>query len=563
MKQAVLYDALAAAFVAEGVDTQFILMGDGNMHWTTALSKQPGIATVHLRHEHCTVAAAMSYFVAKGKLAVASVTCGPGLTQLMTALPAAVRARIPVVVFAGETPINAKFYNQVIDHAPLITATGAHYIAAHSMPRMLDHVREAFHIARLERRPVVLGVPYDMQKLPFTASTPYIPSTKFIPEGGRPHPDPARVQDLVEHLKTAKRPVLIGGRGAMRSGATAAIEALADRCGAALANTLPARGLFDHHPYSLGVSGGYASNLCREVMGQADLVVSFGASMSYYTVDGGTLFPQAFVAQIDEAPRGLKDGMSAANLYVTADAKVTAEILLAAVDKELGSSRSTAASIRTNQLAHRIATDVPDDMPFEIAPDVLDPRAVIRSLDGIIPKDWDVVSGSGHQSYFNSQMRGRPAENFVAIREFGAIGNGLAYAIGVAAARGRGRESKVVLIDGDGGFLMHIQELETLKRHGFRVLVCVLNDGAYGAEIHKFRADGIDDSGAIFGRPPFESIARGFGLRGAAVRNLDMLPELFAAFETQGEAEIWNIQISDQVTAPSMRKTIQRGHGKM
>lgn len=563
MKQAVLYDALAAAFVAEGVDTQFILMGDGNMHWTTALSKQPGIVTVHLRHEHCTVAAAMSYFVAKGKLAVASVTCGPGLTQLMTALPAAVRARIPVVVFAGETPINAKFYNQVIDHAPLITATGAHYIAAHSMPRMLDHVREAFHIARLERRPVVLGVPYDMQKLPFTASTPYIASTKFIPEGGRPHPDPARVQDLVERLKTAKRPVLIGGRGAMRSGATAAIEALADRCGAALANTLPARGLFDHHPYSLGVSGGYASNLCREVMGQADLVVSFGASMSYYTVDGGTLFPQAFVAQIDEAPRGLKDGMSAANLYVTADAKVTAEILLAAVDKELGSSRSTAASIRTNQLAHRIATDVPDDMPFEIAPDVLDPRAVIRSLDGIIPKDWDVVSGSGHQSYFNSQMRGRPAENFVAIREFGAIGNGLAYAIGVAAARGRGRESKVVLIDGDGGFLMHIQELETLKRHGFRVLVCVLNDGAYGAEIHKFRADGIDDSGAIFGRPPFESIARGFGLRGSEVRNLDMLPELFAAFETQGEAEIWNIQISDQVTAPSMRKTIQRGHGKM
>lgn len=563
MKQPVLYDALAAAFVAEGVDTQFILMGDGNMHWTTALSKMPGVTTISLRHEHCTVAAAMSYFVATGKIAAASVTCGPGLTQLMTALPAAVRARTPVVVFAGETPINAKFYNQVIDQAPLVTATGAHYITAHSVPRMLDHVREAFHIARIERRPVVIGVPYDMQKLPYTPAAPYVPSTEFMPQGGRPHPDPAHVAMLVERMRAAKRPVVIAGRGALRSGAKAAIEALADRLGAALGNTLPARGLFDHNPYSLGVVGGYASNVCREVMSSADLVIAFGASMSYYTVSGGDLFPQSYVAQIDEAPRGLKDGMRAASLYITADAKVTAEQLLKSLDGALGAGRPTAAAIRTNELAHRIATEAADDMAFEIEPGVVDPRAAIKALDGVIPKDWDVISGSGHQSYFNSQMRGRPAEKFVAIREFGAIGNGLAYAIGVAAARGEGRKGKVVLIDGDGGFLMHIQELETLKREGLRVLVCVLNDGAYGAEIHKFRADGIDDSGAIFGRPPFESIAQGFGLRGAEVTNVADFARLFAAFEAQGESEIWNIQISDQVTAPSMRKTIQRGHGKM
>ena len=135
--------------------------------------------------------------------------------------------------------------------------------------------------------------------------------------------------------------------------------------------------------------------------------------------------------------------------------------------------------------------------------------------------------------------------------------------MGVAAARRLGRDSQVVLIEGDGSLLMHIQELETLKRHGLRILICVLNDGAYGAEIHKMRADGIDNSGAIFGRPPFESIARGFGLRGAEVRDLDAVPKLFADFARQGETEVWNIQISDQVTAPSMRKTIARGHGVM
>ena len=71
-----LYEALAEAFLAEGVDTQFVLMGDGNMHWSTAFAKLPGVHTVHVRHEHVTVAAATAYNVATNKVAVASVTCG-------------------------------------------------------------------------------------------------------------------------------------------------------------------------------------------------------------------------------------------------------------------------------------------------------------------------------------------------------------------------------------------------------------------------------------------------------------------------------------------------------
>jgi thiamine pyrophosphate-dependent acetolactate synthase large subunit-like protein len=183
-----LYEALAEAFLAEGVDTQFVLMGDGNMHWSSAFAKLPGVHTVHVRHEHCTVAAATAYNVATGKVAVASVTCGPGVTQLMTALPAAVRARLPMVVFAGESPINAKFYNQYIDQASLVTATGAHYVAAHSVPRMMDYVREAFHIAKYERRPVVLGIPYDLQKVEHMANQPYETSAMYQPKVGRPIP---------------------------------------------------------------------------------------------------------------------------------------------------------------------------------------------------------------------------------------------------------------------------------------------------------------------------------------------------------------------------------------
>ncbi len=105
-------------------------------------------------------------------------------------------------------------------------------------------------------------------------------------------------------------------------------------------------------------------------------------------------------------------------------------------------------------------------------------------------------------------MRGRPAERYTTIREFGAVGNGLCYALGVAAARRQGRDGKIVLFEGNGGFLFHIQELETLKRQGFRILMCVMNDGGYGSEFHKLRADGVDDRWALFGRPAFEKIAQ-------------------------------------------------------
>src|SRR5471032_526441 len=232
-----LYEAIAEAFLAEGVDTQFVLMGDGNMYWSTAFAKLPGVETVHVRHEHATVAAATAYNVATNKVAVASVTCGPGVTQLMTALPAAVRARLPMVVFAGESPINAKFYNQAIDQAPLVTATGARYIAAHSLPRMMDYVREAFHVAKHERQPVVLGIPYDLQKVEHMSNVPYETSAMYEPKVGRMHPDPELGGEGGAGVAAGKGGVVRGGPGVVWSGARDAVVKLADRCGALLSNT--------------------------------------------------------------------------------------------------------------------------------------------------------------------------------------------------------------------------------------------------------------------------------------------------------------------------------------
>jgi thiamine pyrophosphate-dependent acetolactate synthase large subunit-like protein len=106
--------------------------------------------------------------------------------------------------------------------------------------------------------------------------------------------------------------------------------------------------------------------------------------------------------------------------------------------------------------------------------------------------------------------------------------------------------------------MMHAQELETVRRLGLRLLICVLNDGAYGSEIHKMRADGISDEGAVFGRGDLSAMARGFGLRGAKIHELDQFPALFEAFRTADQAELWDIHIADNVTTPVMRAHVHK-----
>jgi thiamine pyrophosphate-dependent acetolactate synthase large subunit-like protein len=162
-----------------------------------------------------------------------------------------------------------------------------------------------------------------------------------------------------------------------------------------------------------------------------------------------------------------------------------------------------------------------------------------------------MVNSGGHSSWFFGQMPSRAWERFMTIREFGAIGNGISFAMGVAAAR---PDRTVVLFDGDGSLMMHVQELETIKRHGMNILVVVMNDGAYGSELHKLRAEGMPEDGSVFGYCDFAGIARGFGLAGETFTRLDDLPRRVAAFAQRGGAAVWDFHVSTKVMSPSMRR---------
>jgi hypothetical protein len=139
-----------------------------------------------------------------------------------------------MVVFAGEPPINAKFYNQNIDQAPLVTATGAHYIAAHSVPRMMNYVRRPLHrqddggrryCSRLAEGRVHGQPAYETRRC--TSPRPGACTRSEV------------VAEAVERLAAAKRPIILGGRGVLWS-AHATLRSGSPRCGA-LTPTLPAR----------------------------------------------------------------------------------------------------------------------------------------------------------------------------------------------------------------------------------------------------------------------------------------------------------------------------------
>ena len=548
-----VYDVLAKTFIQEGVTNCFALLGDANMNWGARMAEQ-GCRMIYVRHEHCAVASAMAYARKTWDVGIASVTCGPGLTQLITALPAAVRAHLPLVVFAGEAPLKSGWYNQAIDQAPIIKATGADYHTLHLPERMPVAIRDAFVQARRERRPVVLGIPFDLQDRPWDGPEKLpAPSTEILPRLAPIPPHPDDVASAAKLIASAERVVVFAGLGAVQAKAGPACRALAAKTGGLLATTLPARGLFHEDPYNIGIAGSFTPEVGLEYLKEADLVIAVGGSLAYHAGGGGQLWPKAKTLHIDIDPAAVSQGQVVARHHLRADARLGVEALTAVLP-------ARAKPWRTEAMAARIRDSKPDSMVFEVEPELLDPRDAVEALEKALPADWELVNSSGHCSWFFAQMPSRPNEKFLTIREFGAIGNGISFAMGVAAAR---PDNTVVLFDGDGSLMMHVQELETIKRHGLRILIIVMNDGAYGSEVHKFRAEGMPEAGSVFGRCDFAGIARGFGLSGQTFTSLDDLPKRVAEFAKNGSgAAVWDFHVSDRVLSPTMRKAHPPGKHK-
>src|SRR6478736_5596350 len=164
-----VYARLAQAFKDEGAKATFGMIGDGNMMWVSEMHRI-GMRVHEVRHEGAGLGMADGWARVTGQPGIATTTCGPGVTQLASSLMVASRARSHHVSLCGEHPTTDPDYNQKFDVAAFAAACETGYVRMNRPEEADEAVRKAFYIARSEKTPVILSVPYDLQELDFADS---------------------------------------------------------------------------------------------------------------------------------------------------------------------------------------------------------------------------------------------------------------------------------------------------------------------------------------------------------------------------------------------------------
>lgn len=500
----------ADAVARSGVTHVFGLMGDGNMHLLIALG-QRGVPVVQVRHENAAVAMAEGYGWSSGRTGICSVTHGPGLSHVATSLLVAARNRSPLLVVAAETPSGYQGA-QTFDQASFVASCEAAYRRMMPGEHPADVLAEVLALARDESRPVVLGVAADLFTLPVDGSV-RSGSTYRLRAAATADDDIDAARRISRLLTGAQRPVLIAGRGAMDDTSPALMTALADRFGAALATTLPAKGMFDGHPHDLGIAGGLAHPAGERVLRSADLVVAVGASMGRSTTQSTRLFEAAHVVKVvndlaatgkAETLRGDAAGTLRHTLSLTRDTPDTRPPWFTPV--------GPSAACWQEDL-HDFSPPVPDG--------TVDPRSALAAIDRHIPDDATVVISNGHCSGFAAAFLTAPARGrFFAAQGFGSIGQALTTAIGAALGA---PERKTVVFEGDAAFMMHVQEVDTAARAGADLTVFVLDDHALGTEYQRLRLEGDHAEAAVVPAPDLSALGAGFGADSFTIDSPDAL----------------------------------------
>jgi thiamine pyrophosphate-dependent acetolactate synthase large subunit-like protein len=528
-------DAIGAALTELGVDTAFGLVGSGNFMVTNALIAR-GTRFVAARHEGGAASMADGWARLAGRPGVLTLHQGPGLTNALTGLTEAAKSRTPLLVLAADVSLAATRSNFRIDVAAIAAGIGATPARLRSPETAVQDTVSAYRTAARERRCVILALPLDVQagECEWTGIPPE-------PELSRPEPAPDQVAALAERLRAAARPVFVAGRGARAAGpaARAELERLAGECGALLATSAAAKGLFRGSPWDLDVSGGFASPLAAELIGAADLVVGWGCALNMWTMAHGRLIgPEATVAQVDDDPSAI-GAHRPVDLGVTGDvvatARAVADLLgVKPLDGAAGAGASGAGAsgevaagagtggngtgYRSAAVRDRIASERRwRDVPFraDSAGGRIDPRTLTIALDDLLPSERLVAVDSGNFMGYPSMYLSVPDQDgFTFTQAYQSVGLGLGSAIGSAVAR---PDRLTVAALGDGGALMGVSELETVVRLGLPMIIVVYDDEAYGAEVHHFGPDGHPLHTVRFPPADLAAIGRGFGFTGVTV----------------------------------------------
>lgn len=539
-------DLLAATLAAHGVEVAFGLHG-GHLDPLLVASRRLGIRLVDTRHEAAAVHAADGYARVSGRVGVAFATAGAGFSNAVAGLGVAYADRSAVLLItssppSGEAETNALqgFLDQPAMARPV--TKWAHRIGtAAEIPRLVGlAVRTALTGVP---GPVLLDVPVDVL---------FGPAPAAAPDGARgrlpypPAPAPEAVAEAAELLRAARRPAVIAGGGLRGPAPSAALAAFAERAGVPvfhpgmIVGAMPA-----DHPLN-GWSARGLGTLVAEGDGP-DLVVLAGARFGFYLGGrGGATVPlDAKVIQIDVD--GAEFGrVRPFDVGITADATRTLAALTAALGDDPPPDRGDWVARATG--VHRRTSPFADDQP--IVKGRLHPfhgvQAVLRALD---PDATLVVDGGEISAWVAMALPQARPRRAIGCGYMGHLGSTPGLAIGAQLAE---PDRRVVLLIGDGGAGFHVQEFDTMVRHGLPIVTVVVNNESWGMSLHGQQYMYGAETEVVTGLADtdYDRVAAGFGAHGVRVDALaDVAPAVRAALDRGGPACV-NLAVSGEVAHP-------------
>ncbi len=508
--------ALIARFLkARGVDRVFGLCGGHIMPIWMRLDAE-GIRIIDVRDERAAVYMAHAHAELTGGLGVAIVTAGPGVTNAMTGIANAHVARAPVLVLSGTPPRAQENRGALQDmvHTEFVRPLTRYARTVRQPELVLQELDEAVSRALGqggEPGPVYLDFPVDTLRAE-------VPRALQLPEHFAPKaralllPDPAAVQQAVDLLWSARRPLFVSGRGAR--GAGAPLTRLLERLNAVYLDTGESRGLVsDEHPSVVAAMRG-------SVMSEADLIVTVGRRLDFQLAYGSpAVFGEAkFVRIADCAPELRDNRRGAAEIFATPAAALEA-ILAAAGDREPATDRDWARTVRAKHL-ERAAKLLAS---MKVAPPgsdgLMHPNRLLAALREKLPVDAVIVADGG--DFLSFARVGLPASTYLDPGSLGCIGVGTPFGVAASLAF---PDRTVAVLTGDGAFGFNAMEIDTAARHKAPVLIVVANNGSWAIEVR----DQQETHGKVVGtRLQFAdhaAMARAFGLHAERVERAEDLP---------------------------------------
>ena len=546
MRTVPVYQILAEDIQGLGVDSVFGLMSDDICQLVATLDAI-GVRFIGARHETNAVMMATGYAAASGKLGVALIGRGPAMANAMHGTISAAKSSLPVLIISGDAPLARGAANALgpdLKAFPAATIVRACGIATF-VPSSPDAARLALADAVAEAslgKTAALMLPTDIQ-VGYTTVAEGPSPVKLSP---LPVPMPARQASLetaLSLLRISRRPLIVAGVGAHRGGARAAIEALAEKTGALLVNALKAKDMFRGHPYDLGILGSSSHSLARRTIEQADCVLAIGVALNSLTMSSGIALPPVPLIHVDAVRTNIGRWWHA-DVALVGDAKLVAgQLAEALADRAPEDKPWHTAAIRAQIAAFEHTQD------FQVAHTArtVDPRVFTLELSRILPENRHIVFDGGNfmanWAYFSVPGPG----HFTHSLDSGSVGLGLGTAIGVARAQ---PERTVLLMIGDGGMLMSMGEIETIIREDLPIIVLVMNDAAYGAEVHILKGQNLPPAKAEFFDVEFAPMAEPLGFAAYTIRSMDDLKKIEAVLAKPDGPILLDCKINGDVIAP-------------